>query len=84
MSTVCKLIPTIALAMSLAPFAANARSSAAPLPSQSMAAPTYTLSAASDLHGRAAERSFGQRPSQNISVAEQFMNRSPANATIGG
>jgi hypothetical protein len=87
MLSVRKLIPAVVLAMSLAPFAANARSSRAPLPPVSSVSQAYTLTAFSDRHGRAAEQPFSQHPSQNISVAERFMTAPPSNGahdTAGG
>ena len=83
MPSVYRLIPAVALAISLAPFAANARSYRAPLPPQGQVTQTYALTGFSDRHGRAAEQVFTQHASQNISVAQQFMNRAPSN-TAGG
>jgi hypothetical protein len=87
MFSVRKLVPAVVLAMSLAPFAANARSSRPPLPPVSSAAQTYTFTAFSELHGRAAERAYTQPASQDVSVAQQFWRASPSNAapnTAGG
>ena len=87
MLSVRKLVPAVVLAMSLAPFAANARSSRAPLPPVNGAEQTYTLTAFSQLHGRAAERSSMQNANQNVSVAQSFMHAQPSNMapdTAGG
>ena len=85
MLSVRKLIPAVVLAMSLAPLAANARSSRAPLPP--VASQTYIVTAFNGLHGRAAERPYAQAASQNVSVAQEFMRAPPSNAarnTAGG
>ena len=87
MFSVRKLIPAVVLAMSLAPFAANARSSRAPLPPVNSVEQTYTMTAFSELHGRAAERPYAQSVSQNINVAQRFMHAQPSNTapnTAGG
>jgi hypothetical protein len=80
-----KLIPAVVVAVSLAPFAANARSYRAPLPPVSSVEQTYTMTAFSQ--GRAAERPYAQHANQNVSVAQQFMTAPPSNAahdTSGG
>jgi hypothetical protein len=87
MLSVRKLVPAIVLAMSLAPFAANARSSRAPLPPVNSVQQTYTVTAFSQLHGRAAERLGAQSASQNVNVAQGFMRAQPSNMapnTAGG
>ena len=81
MLSVRKLVPAVVLAMSLAPFAANARSSRAPLPPVSSIEQTYTLTAFNGLHGRAAERAYAQPASQNVNVARGFMRAQPSNTT---
>jgi hypothetical protein len=81
MLSVQKLIPAVVLAMSLAPFAANARTTRPPLPPQSQVTQTYALSAFSERHGRAAEQPFTQAQNNNVNIAQQFMNKAPSNNT---
>ena len=87
MLSVRKLVPAVVLVMSLAPFAANARSSRAPLPPVNSVQQTYTVTAFNGLHGRAAERAYAQTTSQNVNVAQGFMRAQPSNMapnTAGG
>jgi hypothetical protein len=87
MFSVRKLVPAVVLAMSLAPLAANARSSRAPLPPVNSVEQTYTMTAFDGLHGRAAERPYAQSVSQNVNVAQRFMRAQPSNTapnTAGG
>ena len=79
MLSVRQLIPAVVLAMSLAPFAANARSSRPPLPPVSSVELPYTVTAFSERHGRAADLPYSQPASQNISVAQRFMHAQPSN-----
>ena len=83
MFSVRKLIPAVVLTMSLAPFAANARSTRPPLPPQSSVELPYTVTAFSERHGRAAEQPYAQPANQNTDVAERLMNAPQSNAAGG-